>query len=178
VRLFCIISSIFWHNAWNRHSLAYTNTRRTHRQWGSIQRFLLTQYWIGFNYYTNQNFVSFTRSDKIFLVDKIPGIQTSVTEVKNEIETLRREETRRVREFFVISESYILHVQMIATYIRISNQSWYKPWFGNFANIKSFIQNTNSFITLGNKIPENKGVECANANNNIKSRFPKHGFSY
>jgi len=32
-------------------------------------------------------------------------------------------------------------------------------------------------ITLGNTIPENKGFECTNGNNNIESRFPNQGFS-
>jgi len=36
------------------------------------------------------------------------------------------------------------------------------------------IQNTNTLITLGNKILENKGLECTDANNNIESRFPNH----
>jgi len=35
-----------------------------------------------------------------------------------------------------------------------------------------FIQNNNILITLGNTIPENKGLECTNGNNNIKIRFP------
>jgi len=39
------------------------------------------------------------------------------------------------------------------------------------------IQNTNILITLGNTIPENKGLECTNCNNNIESRFPNQGFS-
>jgi len=39
------------------------------------------------------------------------------------------------------------------------------------------IQNTNILITLGNVIPENKGLECTHANNNIESRFLNNGFS-
>jgi len=45
-----------------------------------------------------------------------------------------------------------------------------KPWFA--------IKNINILITLGNMNPENKEIECTNANNNIENRFPNHGFFY
>jgi len=42
----------------------------------------------------------------------------------------------------------------------------------------NFIQNSNILITLGNTNAENKGLECAIAYNDIKSRFPSHVFLY
>jgi len=47
----------------------------------------------------------------------------------------------------------------------------------NLCAICAPIQNTNILTTVGDKIPENKGLECTKANSNIKCRFPNHGFS-